>query len=265
MREKIPKRIIQIWGGGKLPPIAKASAVNVKLLNPDFEYIFFDDIEIKKFIDKQNEAIKKIIKNFRYEIQKYDLIRYLIIHNYGGFYFDSDFLLYENLYSLLRYECVFPIERIAINNYLINKLDMIWDLGNYAFGATPGHPFIGKIIENCINATKEPVWLEEMLKSVPWIYRKDSYVLSTTGPFLVTKTYAENKDLHNSVKILFPQNRFDRKEWNRFGQYGTHLMSMTWKEKKNKLQRMIWRRYRLLIENRNIRTGRVKEKVTIDD
>ena len=38
VNKTIPRRIIQIWGGGlDLPLLARAAAANVRLLNPEFE------------------------------------------------------------------------------------------------------------------------------------------------------------------------------------------------------------------------------------
>ena len=57
MKQKIPKRIIQVWGSlspsaagadksAGLPLFGKASATNLRLLHPDYEYLLFDDAAI---------------------------------------------------------------------------------------------------------------------------------------------------------------------------------------------------------------------------
>jgi mannosyltransferase OCH1-like enzyme len=51
MNSRIPQRIIQIWGGGAdLPFLGRCSSVNLKLLNPDFEYVLFDDGKMEKLV-----------------------------------------------------------------------------------------------------------------------------------------------------------------------------------------------------------------------
>jgi mannosyltransferase OCH1-like enzyme len=51
MQLKIPKRIIQTGKSLDLPLFSKAATANIKLLNPDFEYLFFDDKRVEVFID----------------------------------------------------------------------------------------------------------------------------------------------------------------------------------------------------------------------
>ena len=46
----IPKRIIQTGKTPDLPPLCRAAVANVRLLNPDFEYCFFDDDQVAAFI-----------------------------------------------------------------------------------------------------------------------------------------------------------------------------------------------------------------------
>jgi len=33
-----------------LPPLSKAAVANVRLLNPDFEYLFFDDKQVEAMV-----------------------------------------------------------------------------------------------------------------------------------------------------------------------------------------------------------------------
>ena len=53
MIEKIPRRIIQTDKSKDLPLLAKAATTNLRLLNPDFEYLFFDDAQVEEFIDAE--------------------------------------------------------------------------------------------------------------------------------------------------------------------------------------------------------------------
>jgi mannosyltransferase OCH1-like enzyme len=88
----IPKRIIQIWGGGlDLPLLSRAAAANIRLLNPEFEYLFFDDQGMANFIDERVPQHRNVFRSFRNPVQRYDFFRYLAIYNLGGFYFDIDF------------------------------------------------------------------------------------------------------------------------------------------------------------------------------
>ena len=118
---------------------------------------------------------------------------------------------------------------------------MDWEVGNYAFGAVPGHPFIRAIIDNCVRAQRDRDWVAAMGKSVPRMFVDEYYVLYTTGPLLVSRTLAEFPDVGKHVKVLFPENACDARYWNRFGQFGVHLRHGGWRTQggffKTRLQR----------------------------
>src|SRR6516164_7156953 len=152
MAEKIPRRIIQTDKSRHLSLLASAATVNLRLLNPDFEYLFFDDTQVEEFIDSEFPQYRPIIDSFSVKIQRYDLFRYLAVYRLGGFYFDTDVLLASSLEDLLEFGCVFPFEHLSLRNFLCNEYRMDWEIGNYGFGAAAGHPFLGAIIKNCVRA-----------------------------------------------------------------------------------------------------------------
>src|SRR5262245_21287882 len=110
MIEKIPRRIIQTQKSKDVPLLAKAGIANLSLLNPDFEYLFFDDAQVEEFIDAQFPQYRPIFDSFAVRIQRYDFFRYLAVYRFGGFYFDTDVLLASGREDLLEFGCVFPFE-----------------------------------------------------------------------------------------------------------------------------------------------------------
>jgi hypothetical protein len=120
---------------------------------------------------------------------------------------------------------------------------MDWEIGNYAFGAAAGHPFIGAIIKNCIRAQRHPEWVEPMVKSIPRIFRSDFQVLATTGPGLVSRTLAEYPGARDQVKVLFPEDVCDPTSWFCFGSHGVHLQVGTWRRQKGLARRVLYRHW----------------------
>ena len=237
MNPTIPKRIIQTSKSLDLPLLEKAAVANVKLLNPDFEYMFFDDRQVEEFIDKEFPEYRSVFHSFPVPIQRYDFFRYLAVYRYGGFYFDMDVFLASSLSELLDFSCVFPFESLTFNTCLREEYNMDWELGNYAFGAAAGHPFLRAVIDNCVRAQKDLVWAGAMARSLPRISRKEYCVLYTTGPWILSRTLAEFSDAGNQIKVLFPEDVCDPRYWNRFGQFGVHLMAGSWRERKGRLKR----------------------------
>src|SRR5262245_47375937 len=109
----IPKRIIQTDRSANLPPISRAAVAAIRSLNPEFEYLFFDDGQVEEFIDKRFPEYRHVVDSFPVRIQRYDFFRYLAIYQLGGFYLDMDVLLSSSLGDLVDSGCVFPFERLT--------------------------------------------------------------------------------------------------------------------------------------------------------
>lgn len=225
-----------------MEPLAKASSCSLKLLHPDWEYIFFTDDDIERFVADEFPKYRSTFDAFTEPIQRVDFFRYLAVFRLGGFYFDLDVLLSRPLTDLLGCESVFPFEELTLNRFLRRRYKMDWELGNYAFGAAPGNPFLGAVIENCMRAQTDPAWLRPMIKGVCSLRRAEFYVFNTTGPALVSRTFAERPELAAKVKVLFPNDVCDRSNWHLFGDYGIHLMSSSWVPKGNSLRRRVGNR-----------------------
>jgi inositol phosphorylceramide mannosyltransferase catalytic subunit len=251
----IPRRIIQTGKSLDLPLVSKAAVANVRLLNPDFEYMFFDDNQVEQFIVEKFPEYENVFHSFRVPIQRYDFFRYLAVYHFGGFYFDLDVFLASSLSALLQFGCVFPFEELTVNKTLRRRYGMDWEIGNYAFGAAAGHPFLDAVIKNCVRAQKDPDWVQMMLKPIPSIFREEFYVLNTTGPGAISRTLAEYPDAASHVKVLFPDNVCDSTTWHHFGAFGVHLQEATWRRRKSILRRRLerlwefWMREKLLKES----------------
>jgi len=243
---KIPRRIIQTDKSRDLSLLARAATTSLRLLNPDFEYLFFDDAQVEEFIDAEFPEYRPVFDSFPVRIQRYDLFRYLAVYRLGGFYFDTDVLFASSLEGLLGFGCVFPFEELGINKFLSEEYGMDWEVGNYGFGAAASHPFLEAIIKNCVRAQRHPEWAATMLKSIPRMFRSEEFVLATTGPGLVSRTLAEYSAASEQVKVLFPENIFDRNSWHCFGGYGVHLQVGTWRKHERLVRRVLHRHWEAL-------------------
>jgi inositol phosphorylceramide mannosyltransferase catalytic subunit len=233
----IPKRIIQTGKSAQLPLRSRAITSNIKLLNSDFEYRFFDDEQVWSFMRQEFPQHLQMFESFPYPIQRFDLFRYLAIYRYGGFYFDLDVLLASSVSSLLQHRCVFPFEALSLNRFIREHHHMNWELGNYAFAAVAGHPFLEAVVANCVRAQKEPAWVKKILRGFPPLLRTGYHILSTTGPGIVSITFAEHPELAKDVTVLSPDDICDSQTWNHFGEYGIHVGEGTWRRDKSWLRR----------------------------
>lgn len=224
----IPRIIIQT-GPSSLPLRLQTAMVNVRLLHPDFEHMFFDDAKVEAFMEDQCHEWRNAYRGFKFNIQRYDFFRYVAVYRYGGFYLDLDVYLASALTPLLSNECVFSFEELTDSQFLWDRFQMDWQIANYAFGAEPGHPFVGAIIENCLRGKRDPGWVRPMIKWIPTPFVDEFYILNTTGPGLVTRTFAENPSLAERVKIIFPDDVREPGSWHQFGTFGVHAMVGSWR------------------------------------
>lgn len=235
MQGRIPKRIIQ-FRIGKYPQQAlrvRAVTSNLKLLNPEYEYLFFEDVQVEEFIRREFPQYRSVFESFRFPIQRCDFFRYLAVYRYGGFYFDLDVLLASDLSALLGHGCVFPFEALTLSHFLRTKLGMDWQVGNFGFGAEPGHPFLDAVIKNCVRGQSDPDWVKPMMRGSPPLLGNEYFVINSTGPGLVSRTLAENPELARTVTVLFPEDVCDIRNWNRFGDYGVHLADSSWRPRRS--------------------------------
>lgn len=231
-QDVIPRRIIQT-GPPDLPLLLKSAIQNVRLLHPSFEYLFFDDRQVACFIEEHFPDYQSVYHSFPFPIQKYDFFRYLAVYKLGGFYLDLDVFLVKDLIPLLGSQCVFPFEELSSIQYLWNEFQMDWQIGNYAFGAAPGNPFVAAIIENCLRAQSDPSWVAPMMKGIPRPFYKEFNVLNTTGPGMLSRTFAENHQIREGINVLFPDDVRDHRTWHQFGDFGVHHMAGSWRGQKS--------------------------------
>ena len=257
----IPHRIIQTAKTRELSIAAKAAATNLQLLHPNWEYLFFDDKDVKAFVADEFPECEAVFNTFPYPIQSIDFFRYLAVFRLGGFYFDFDVLFSENIGPLTNFECVFPFEELTLCEYLRRHYGMDWEIGNYGFGATAGHPFLGAVIQNCIRAQRDPNWVEPMMQGIPRLFRAEFHVLNTTGPGLLSRTIAENPDLTKDMTILFPDDVCDERTWHQFGNFGVHAQEGSWRSGGGYLRRRLANLWEVWARRRGLQESRLRGKI----
>jgi len=229
---------------------------SARLLNPDYEYLFFDDRRVEEFIAKQFPEYQEVFESFKVPIQRFDFFRYLAVYHYGGFYLDLDVLLGSGLSTLLECGCVFPFERLTFSHRLRTEFGIDWEIGNYAFGAAAGHPFLDAIIKNCVRSQRDPQWFSSMMRGTPPLDRDLYSVFYSTGPGLCSRTLAENAELARSVTVLFPDDVCNVRNWYHFGEFGIHLMTGSWRPERGPVTRRLGYYHWRWLERRLVRKSR---------
>ncbi|MEJ8568617.1 glycosyltransferase family 32 protein [Elongatibacter sediminis] len=231
----IPKRIIQTWKTTDIPRRYRAYQRQLRRLHPDYEYLLMTDEEVDSFVRREYPEYAQAFDDLQDFISRIDLFRLLAVHKMGGFYFDLDVCISKPLDDLLDQACIFPFERQmdAYGSALLGTIEM---LGQYAFGAQAGHPFLRACADNIRRTTLDSDFARapsrEILDSVlPAIIRDRGFmrVLYTAGPAMITRTLLEQPEGSEDVRILAAHGRNSRRKVKHvFGVYGAHQMSGTW-------------------------------------
>jgi len=102
----IPKRILQIAIGDEyikslnLPQIKNAL---LKPFNTEYEYTLFTDTCCQNFLQEFYPEFSELYTKLERPQYKSDLIRYLYLYKYGGYYIDMDIQIFLPLYTIFEY------------------------------------------------------------------------------------------------------------------------------------------------------------------
>lgn len=177
--KKIPKIIHQIWiGPKKLPNKYKKWMRSWKLLNPDWQYIFWDNKKIKELEIIYSKAYNEI-SNYGY---KSDLLRYAILKEYGGLYVDTDF------------ECIKKLPDFFLEFNFISGI---------VFANTPS-------INNAMILSKpDSLIINNLLKDITHNnIIKELSIFEASGPLLLTKIYFNLNENERKKCLILPSNYF---------------------------------------------------------
>lgn len=170
----IPRLIHQTWKTRDVPPEFQALQRSWIDRNPGFEYRFWTDEDIGRFIAEEHPALLPVFHGYADPIARIDLARYLILRRFGGVYADLDF------------ECLRPIDGLLEGRSFVVGLEPE-EHGRLAkaverglsrilcpsfLASVPGHPFWDHLLDRLVEA------------------RSCADVLDATGPFLLTRAHA---------------------------------------------------------------------------
>ena len=82
-------------------PIYSKSIKEIKLHNPKFKHILWDKKSSAQLIKKELPQYYSFYMNMRYDVQRIDFMRFVVLYVYGGFYVDLDLINLKSLDNLL--------------------------------------------------------------------------------------------------------------------------------------------------------------------
>lgn len=184
--QKIPKIVHQIWLGGNMPEAEQKMVEQVKTnLGDDWSYMLWTEKDIAKLSNFANEELYNQTPNYG---QKSDLLRYNILHEIGGVYMDTDFILLRQFDELLDLDFFCGV-----------SYDNQPSLFNGLMGCTPGNDLITDLL-----TLDRPLMHNDAMK-----------LMDSTGPFFLTRKLFKHIKTNNNICVLpnsflYPLPNFDR-------------------------------------------------------
>lgn len=187
----IPKIIHQTYKSyDQVPEKWKLSIKKWKLYHPDWQYIFWSDNDIDKFMEENYKWFYPFYKQYPTQIQRVDVARYFILYHFGGIYCDLDIIPKKNILPLLTNN---------IDNFLVETPNL--GTTNSLFGSKKHSSFLFYVINNLSSYYNEG-WYQSFLP----LHMK---ILFSTGPTalwsLYGKFYSNSINLNEKFGILSNQ------------------------------------------------------------
>ncbi|KAF8845837.1 hypothetical protein BDN67DRAFT_302978 [Paxillus ammoniavirescens] len=162
--ERIPRILHQTWKSETLPPRWRNISQACRDMMPDYEYMLWTDASSREFIAEHYSWFLDTFDNYKYVIQRADVIRYFVLHYYGGIYLDLDVGCLRPLDPLLIYPAILP-KTIPVG------------VSNDLMFAKKGHPFLAQTIHNLVTFDHD------------WLLNYPT-VMFSTGPMFLSAQYS---------------------------------------------------------------------------
>ena len=180
---EIPKIIFQTWKTYNIPDNWKNAQKTVIEKNKDWKYILLSDEDNLAIVKKHFSHFLPYYVNFKYNIQRADSIRYMILYLNGGVYLDLD------------YEAIKPFGTIILEKNkevgLIKSSNIDYTTNSFLCSIKGA-----KFWLDCIEEMKKPnFW---------WNFTKHFTIMCTTGPIMINRLYKKNKDKIQILEINVP-------------------------------------------------------------
>ena len=150
-------------------PLFKKSSDKVQELHPDYKYILWTEEACDNLVKEKLPNYYDFYKSMRYDIQRIDYMRFVILYIYGGIYSDLDLIPIQRF------------DRLLNQKFFVNTLrDLIPNHNEYVqndfMGSVSGFSLWKHLLHNC-----EKNYLKKASMEV-YDVRKARFVLHTTGP-----------------------------------------------------------------------------------
>ena len=198
----------------------------VNIINNNKKYMMNNEISMSNkndIVSIMNNYFKDIFDKIPRKVCLADIARYFVMQKHGGFYFDLDIVLNNDLNSFIdvdNHDVILFLEHDYYPPQYLGERenkDYIQRVYNCIFWSKPNHPFF----HDCIELCRQRVEILFKEKNSDWT---DMEVLWATGPDVTTTIWNSKYKGNERIKVISAiENR----------QYFKHLCTGTWRDKKD--------------------------------
>lgn len=164
----------------------------------NFEYKLWDLKDCEKLIEEDFSEYSQLWKDFRYDIQRCDFIRYCILYKYGGLYLDCDIRPMKDINKIFDEEMYF----------------VFWDddKNKKPYNAIMGTKKDNNLFLQIIKQSQKDFYEKCEIKAYDtW---KGRFIFQTTGHSMLERVFKKNKIdknkcFHNDVFIKNTDKNYD--------------------------------------------------------
>ncbi|KAL4225565.1 hypothetical protein ACF0H5_016253 [Mactra antiquata] len=177
---KIPHNIHQTAPSTCITQDAVKYVSSFVINNPHWNYYFWVDESARQLIERRHPYLLEIWDNVDKGIKRSDILRYVVLYEYGGVYADVDFENFKPLDRVTKkFHCIIPTEPLEHGVFLYRRPFVI---NNGIILCVKGHPFLKHLLENLKRSINDDV-------------------MSATGPLFITTQFIEyNYNLYKKAQ-----------------------------------------------------------------
>jgi mannosyltransferase OCH1-like enzyme len=177
----IPNIIHQTWKTKDLPDNLKKLQQKIINLHPHWDIKLWTDEENLALVEEHFPHLLPIYNALEYNIMRADIIRYMYMFKYGGYYLDLDyevFVPFDDQTS--EPDLMLPVSGKENGQIII---------GNSIFGSVPGHVFWKDVLEDFQYNPPTQKFFNKF------------EVLKLTGPDFISRIYSNNSQKYNGFLV----------------------------------------------------------------
>jgi mannosyltransferase OCH1-like enzyme len=208
----IPKTIHQTWKTLDVPDKWKDAVKSCKNIHNDYKHKIWTDKMMEDFVKNEYPDFYNTYMSYKYNIQRCDAFRYLVLYKQGGIYLDMDIVCKKKLESFLKYDLVLTKSSNVSTSYT-----------NSFYMVIPNHPFIKFCIDNL------PKYINSYSS-----FGKHVHVMNSTGPLFLTNMLEkyQEKNIENLYILNIDEFSGDCTVCNELtcegGIYFKHIVGESW-------------------------------------